>query len=55
MDVLTVTSAGTYALYAEDAEGCPTHNEVEVTSAPGPELSCSSIPTSSSVAIPPLC
>lgn len=39
VDVLTVTSAGTYALYAEDAEGCPTHNEVEVTSAPGPELS----------------
>ena len=36
--LLTANEAGTYELYAEDANGCPTHSDIEVQAAPGPEL-----------------
>ena len=36
---LTLSTGGTYVLYAEDDEGCPTHNSVVVEDAPGPNLS----------------
>ena len=37
-DQIVVNAEGNYVLYGEDAEGCPTHNAIDVLAAPGPEL-----------------
>lgn len=36
--LLTTTGQGVYTLYGEDNQGCPTHNDIVVGEAPGPDL-----------------
>ena len=43
-DLITIQTPGQYLLYAEDALGCPTHNEASVSGLPAPNLQLASGP-----------